>query len=50
MQRLAEPADVAAACLFLTSPAAGYITGADLPVHGGGELPGRYLAMRPDQD
>jgi NAD(P)-dependent dehydrogenase (short-subunit alcohol dehydrogenase family) len=50
MQRLAEPADVAAACLFLTSPAAGYITGADLPVHGGGELPGRCLAMRPDQD
>jgi NAD(P)-dependent dehydrogenase (short-subunit alcohol dehydrogenase family) len=44
MGRLAEPSDVAAACLFLASPAAGYITGADLPVHGGGEIPSRYLA------
>jgi NAD(P)-dependent dehydrogenase (short-subunit alcohol dehydrogenase family) len=35
--RLAEPSDVAAACLFLASPAASYITGANLLVHGGGE-------------
>jgi hypothetical protein len=46
MQRLAEPSDVAAACLYLISPSAAYVTGADLPVHGGGELPARYLATR----
>ncbi|SFS64036.1 SDR family oxidoreductase [Saccharopolyspora flava] len=37
MRRLAEPADVAHACLFLASPLAAYITGSDLTVHGGGE-------------
>jgi NAD(P)-dependent dehydrogenase (short-subunit alcohol dehydrogenase family) len=42
--RAAEPADVAAACLYLASPQAAYLTGADLPVHGGGELPARYVA------
>ena len=31
-----EPRDVAAACLFLASPAARHITGASLVVHGGG--------------
>jgi NAD(P)-dependent dehydrogenase (short-subunit alcohol dehydrogenase family) len=41
MRRLAVPQDVANACLFLASEAAGYITGADLAVHGGGEIPGR---------
>ncbi|HVQ92933.1 MAG TPA: SDR family oxidoreductase [Mycobacteriales bacterium] len=47
MGRLAQPADVASACLYLASPLAGYVTGADLAVHGGGELPARYLAARP---
>jgi NAD(P)-dependent dehydrogenase (short-subunit alcohol dehydrogenase family) len=47
MGRLATPADVASACLFLASPAAAYVTGADLPVHGGGEIPARYLAAHP---
>jgi NAD(P)-dependent dehydrogenase (short-subunit alcohol dehydrogenase family) len=42
--RFAAPADVAAACLYLASPQAGYISGADLEVHGGGEIPARYLA------
>jgi NAD(P)-dependent dehydrogenase (short-subunit alcohol dehydrogenase family) len=47
MGRLAQPADVAAACLYLASPLAAYVTGADLAVHGGGEVPARYLAARP---
>jgi NAD(P)-dependent dehydrogenase (short-subunit alcohol dehydrogenase family) len=44
MQRLAEPSDIAAACLYFASPLAAYVTGADLPVHGGGEVPARYIA------
>lgn len=43
MQRMAVPADVAQACLFLGSALSGYVTGADLAVHGGGELPARYV-------
>jgi NAD(P)-dependent dehydrogenase (short-subunit alcohol dehydrogenase family) len=39
MQRLVRPDDVAQACLFLASPAAAFITGADIAVHGGGEPP-----------
>src|SRR5580704_7243858 len=39
LQRMATPADVAAACLFLASPAAAYVSGASLLVHGGGEPP-----------
>jgi len=35
--RPAEPADVGNAVLFLASPLAGYISGANLLVHGGGE-------------
>lgn len=37
--RLAEPADVGDACLFLASPLARYVTGASLLLHGGGERP-----------
>jgi NAD(P)-dependent dehydrogenase (short-subunit alcohol dehydrogenase family) len=37
--RMAEPRDVADACLLLASPLASYITGASLLVHGGGERP-----------
>ncbi|WP_328870649.1 SDR family oxidoreductase [Streptomyces sp. NBC_00287] len=37
--RLAEPADVGAAAVFLASDAAAYVTGASLQVHGGGERP-----------
>jgi NAD(P)-dependent dehydrogenase (short-subunit alcohol dehydrogenase family) len=36
---MGSPADVAAACLMLCSPDAGFITGADLYVDGGGEFP-----------
>jgi NAD(P)-dependent dehydrogenase (short-subunit alcohol dehydrogenase family) len=39
MGRLATPADIAAACLMLCSPEARFITGADLYVDGGGEVP-----------
>lgn len=41
--RLGEPADVAGACLWLASPLACYVSGANIVVHGGGEAP-RYLA------
>ncbi|MFJ1970682.1 SDR family oxidoreductase [Streptomyces sp. NPDC087903] len=37
--RLAAPADVGAAAVFLASDTAAYITGASLLVHGGGERP-----------
>ena len=43
MGRMATPDDVAGACLFLASPLAGYVSGAALLVHGGGERPA-YLA------
>lgn len=39
LQRLAAPDDVAAACLYLASPLASYVSGALLAVHGGGERP-----------
>ncbi|MFI6294106.1 SDR family oxidoreductase [Nonomuraea sp. NPDC050790] len=35
--RMASPQDVAQACLWLASP--GYVTGAQIQVHGGGETP-----------
>jgi NAD(P)-dependent dehydrogenase (short-subunit alcohol dehydrogenase family) len=40
--RMGTPVDIGNACLFLASPLADYITGANLVVHGGGEPP-RYL-------
>jgi NAD(P)-dependent dehydrogenase (short-subunit alcohol dehydrogenase family) len=46
MGRMATPQDVAAACLYLASDLAAYVTGADLAVHGGGEVPARYLVTR----
>jgi NAD(P)-dependent dehydrogenase (short-subunit alcohol dehydrogenase family) len=50
MGRLATPADVAGACRYLASSQAAYLTGADLPVHGGGELPARFLAAQRERD
>jgi len=35
--RVADPADIGNAVVFLSSPLAGYVTGANLVVHGGGE-------------
>jgi len=37
--RLGEPRDVGDACLFLASPLAAYVSGANLLLHGGGERP-----------
>lgn len=45
MGRLASVGDIAAACLMLCSPDAGFITGADLYVDGGGEVPAFLLAQ-----
>jgi NAD(P)-dependent dehydrogenase (short-subunit alcohol dehydrogenase family) len=36
---LASPDEVGHAAVFLASPLAGYISGARLLVHGGGEVP-----------
>ena len=35
LRRLGSPADIGAACVFLASDAAAWITGVDLPVDGG---------------
>jgi NAD(P)-dependent dehydrogenase (short-subunit alcohol dehydrogenase family) len=50
MGRMAVPSDIASACLYLASPLAAYVTGADLAVHGGGEVPARYLAAKADAE
>lgn len=39
LQRMAQPADIGDACLFLASDHAGYISGVELLVNGGGERP-----------
>jgi NAD(P)-dependent dehydrogenase (short-subunit alcohol dehydrogenase family) len=46
MGRMAVPQDVANACLYLAGDLASYVTGADLAVHGGGEVPARYVVTR----
>jgi NAD(P)-dependent dehydrogenase (short-subunit alcohol dehydrogenase family) len=45
MGRMALPADVAAACVLLASDALAYVTGADLFVDGGGEIPAFHTAL-----
>ncbi len=49
MKRMAQPADVAAACLFLASAEAAFVTGANLAVHGGGEPPPFLSAAQHEQ-
>ena len=39
MQRMAEPAEIGDACVWLASPAAAYASGTNLVLHGGGERP-----------
>ena len=48
--RLAEPSDVGEAAVFLASDAAGYISGASLLVHGGGERPAFLDAATANRD
>jgi NAD(P)-dependent dehydrogenase (short-subunit alcohol dehydrogenase family) len=39
LQRMATPADVGSACVWLASAGAGYVSGSNLVLHGGGERP-----------
>jgi NAD(P)-dependent dehydrogenase (short-subunit alcohol dehydrogenase family) len=43
--RMATPEDVGDACLLLASPLAGYLTGANLLLDGGGQLPAFFTAL-----
>lgn len=45
--RLAEPADIAQACLYVASPRAAYMSGSNLLLHGGGERPAFMSAAKP---
>ena len=46
--RMAVPQDIGATCLFLASSLAGYISGASIAVHGGGEKPNFLAAANAD--
>ena len=48
--RMAVPADVGHACLFLASPLASYVSGTNFAVHGGGEKPAFLLLPTPNHD
>jgi NAD(P)-dependent dehydrogenase (short-subunit alcohol dehydrogenase family) len=39
MRRMARPSDIANTCMFLASPAAAYLTGANIVIDGGGDVP-----------
>ena len=43
--RLGTPEDIAGVCLFLASPLAGYVSGAVVEAHGGGERPAFLTAL-----
>ncbi|WP_040773417.1 SDR family oxidoreductase [Nocardia pneumoniae] len=47
--RLARPEDIGRCAVFLASPLAGYVSGATLLVHGGGERPAFLAASTADQ-
>lgn len=44
--RMAQPADIAAACLFVASDQAAYMSGSNLLLHGGGEKPAFLAAAQ----
>ncbi|MDH3752689.1 MAG: SDR family oxidoreductase [Acidimicrobiia bacterium] len=48
MKRMGTPDEVADLCAFLASPAAGWITGTSIDIHGGGEVPGYLEASTAD--
>ena len=48
--RLAEPSDIGDLCLFLASPLAAYLTGANVVAHGGGERPAFLSAATPSPE
>ena len=50
MGRLAEPDDIGGVCLFLASPLARYVSGANLVAHGGGERPPFLDASNADHE
>ena len=43
---MGEPGDVGDACVYLASPLASYVSGANLLLHGGGERPAFLGAAR----
>ena len=46
--RLGEPSDVGDTCLYLASPLASYVSGANILMHGGGEKPAFLAAANGD--
>jgi NAD(P)-dependent dehydrogenase (short-subunit alcohol dehydrogenase family) len=44
--RMGTPDDIAGVCLFLASPLAAYVSGANILVHGGGERPAFWDAAK----
>lgn len=50
MGRLAEPADIGDACVWLASPGASYASGTNLVLHGGGERPAFLAAAGINKD
>jgi NAD(P)-dependent dehydrogenase (short-subunit alcohol dehydrogenase family) len=44
--RMGTPQDIAGVCLFLASPLAAYVSGANILVHGGGERPAFFDAAK----
>jgi len=46
--RMGEPEDVGDTCLYLASPLSSYVSGANILMHGGGEMPA-YLSARQNE-
>ncbi len=46
MGRLVTPEEIGAMCVMMASPAAQFVTGSEIIVDGGGEVPSWVLAMQ----